>query len=177
MTTGAIECKWKMTNRSGSRCLGKASGVGPGCYITQVEDFRPQRLILQSRINQQRIPASGQVGKHVLSGADGQLRRADNNRRRLVLPMPAKSWRIASLAPPPFPLTAFVILPRLCNTRAGRLLLRVINCWRPRGAGTFACRVETLLDPCLGVPAKRWHECRRGRLRVYATTFRCASEK
>jgi sugar phosphate isomerase/epimerase len=48
----------------------------------------------------------------------------------------------------------------------------VINCWRPRGAGTFACRVETLLDPCLGVPAKRRHECRRGRLRVCATTFR-----
>jgi hypothetical protein len=40
------------------------------------------------------------------------------------------------------------------------------------GAGGFACRVETLLDPCLGVPAKRRHECLRGRLRVCATTLR-----
>src|SRR5674476_400865 len=38
-----------------------------------------------------------------------------------------------------------------------------------RGAGTFACRVETHLDPPSCANPRRRHECRRGSLRGCAT--------
>src|ERR1039457_5889763 len=58
------------------------------------------------------------------------------------------------------------------NSAAGsRLVPLRLQTARQSVAGTRACRVETRLGPCLRWGAReRRHECRRGRLRVRATT-------